>query len=137
MKISKQKILKALEKVKYPNSDKNILEKKCILNIQVFDKEICIDLTLETPAFHVKKKVETDIIAIVHQEISDKISVQLNIKINAPVTSSNNKIKGKENINLPPNANKIAKSSEPKKINILNALESFLDDALAISLNNK
>ena len=32
-----------------------------------------------------------------------------------------NKIKGSENKNLPPKASKIARSSDPKKINILNA----------------
>ena len=44
---------------------------------------------------------------------------------------------GKENKNLPPNANKMARSNEPKKINVLNNLDSFLAGALAISLNNK
>ena len=48
-----------------------------------------------------------------------------------------NKINGNENKNLPPKANKIARNKDPKKINILNALDIFFVGALAISLNNK
>ena len=36
-----------------------------------------------------------------------------------------NRINGSENKNLPPKANKIARSSDPKKIKILNALDIF------------
>ena len=48
-----------------------------------------------------------------------------------------NRINGSENKNLPAKANKIARSSDPKKIRILNALDIFFAGALAISLNNK
>ena len=48
-----------------------------------------------------------------------------------------NRINGSENKNLPPKANKIARSNDPKKIKILNALEIFFVGALAISLNSK
>ena len=48
-----------------------------------------------------------------------------------------NRINGSENKNLPPKANKIARSSDPIKIKILNALDIFFAGALAISLNSK
>ena len=48
-----------------------------------------------------------------------------------------NRINGSENKNLPPKANKIARSIDPTKINTLNALDIFFAGALAIILNSK
>ena len=48
-----------------------------------------------------------------------------------------NNVKGKLNKNLPPNANKIAKSISPKKIKTLNCLDIFFTGALTINFSKK
>ena len=48
-----------------------------------------------------------------------------------------NKVRGKLSKNLPPKANKIAKNIEPKKINLRNSFDIFLEEVFAINLNIK
>ena len=48
-----------------------------------------------------------------------------------------NKVSGKLSKNLPPKANKIAKTINPKKINFLKLFDIFLADIFAINFNAK
>ena len=45
------------------------------------------------------------------------------------------RVKGKLSKNLPPKANKTAKTIELKKINFLNCFDIFLEDMLAINFS--
>jgi len=94
MKIKRTSVLKALERVLFPNSNKTIIQKNAIDNIQIFDNEVCLDITIDTPTFHVKKKIETDIIEAIHDQISNKIVVKLNVNVLAKSNVASNVIKG-------------------------------------------
>ena len=48
-----------------------------------------------------------------------------------------NKVRGRLSKNLPPKANKIAKNTKPKKINLRNFFDIFLEDVFAINFNIK
>ena len=48
-----------------------------------------------------------------------------------------NKVRGRLSKNLPPKANKIAKNTEPKKINLRNFFDIFFEDVFAINFNIK
>jgi ATP-binding protein involved in chromosome partitioning len=96
MKISKQDVLNALEKISAPGEGKNLIESGCVTNVVVFGDEVVIDVTISNPSLQAKKKMEVEILKIIHQEVYEKAKIQVNVKVNAPEPSSNpNLIKGK------------------------------------------
>jgi len=51
---------------------------------------------LATPALHIKKRAEVDIIKVIHEKVYEKAKVKVNIKVEAPEKAENpNLIKGK------------------------------------------
>ena len=48
-----------------------------------------------------------------------------------------NKVNGKLNKNFPPKASKIARLTDPKKINFLIFLDTFLEDIFATNFNSR
>ncbi len=96
MKISKQDILKALENISAPGEGKNLIESGSVTNVVVFGDEVVVDVTISNPSLQAKKKMEVEILKIIHQEVYEKAKIQVNVKVNAPEPSSNpNLIKGK------------------------------------------
>lgn len=96
MSITKQDISNALEHLRAPGSERNLIENGSIKNIQVFGKDIDVDVIIGNPSLQAKKKVENDII-----EAILKLDETLNIKVtvNAAVAAAPPKapqIKGKE-----------------------------------------
>ena len=96
MSISKQEILKALETISVSGEGKNMVESGAVQNVVTFADEIIVDLTLSTPALHIKKRAEADVIKTIHEKVDAKAKVQVNIKVEAPTKPQNpNLIKGK------------------------------------------
>ncbi|SRX52275.1 Mrp/NBP35 family ATP-binding protein [Aequorivita sp. CIP111184] len=96
MSISKQDILKALETITVSGEGKNMVESGAVQNIVTFADEIIVDLKLSTPALHIKKRAETDVIKTIHEKVDANAKVQVNIKVEAPAKPQNpNLIKGK------------------------------------------
>lgn len=96
MSISKQDILKALENITVSGEGKNMVESGAVQNVVTFADEIIIDLKLSTPALHIKKRAEADIIKTIHEQVDANAKVQVNIKVEAPAKPQNpNLIKGK------------------------------------------
>ncbi len=96
MSISKQDILKALETITVSGEGKNMVESGAVQNIVTFADEIIVDLKLSTPALHIKKRAEADVIKTIHEKVDAKAKVQVNIKVEAPAKPQNpNLIKGK------------------------------------------
>jgi ATP-binding protein involved in chromosome partitioning len=55
-----------------------------------------VDVLLSTPALHIKKRAEVDIIKVIHEKVYEKAKVKVNIKVEAPEKAENpNLIKGK------------------------------------------
>lgn len=95
MNFKKQDILKALETITLAGEGKNMVESGVVRNVVTFADEVIVDITLSTPALHIKKKAETDIIKTIQERISKDAKVLVNIKIEAPEKENPNLIKGK------------------------------------------
>lgn len=96
MKLDKNEILKALETITIAGEGKSMVESGAVKNIVVFGNEVVIDLTIATPAMHIKKRAEDDIKKLIHEQFSAEAVVKVNIKVEAPEKASNpNEIKGK------------------------------------------
>ncbi|HLT49435.1 MAG TPA: Mrp/NBP35 family ATP-binding protein [Aequorivita sp.] len=96
MSISKQDILKALETITVSGEGRNMVESGAVQNVVTFADEIIVDLKLSTPALHIKKRAEADVIKTIHEKVDTNAKVQVNIKVEAPAKPQNpNLIKGK------------------------------------------
>ena len=64
MKLDRKEILKALETISIAGEGKNMVESGAIQNVITFGDEVVVDLVLATPAMHIKKRAEDDIIKV-------------------------------------------------------------------------
>lgn len=96
MKFNKKDILTALESISLPGEGKNMVESGALTNVVTFAEEVIVDLKINTPAMHIKKRVEADVKQVIHDKISKEAEVIVNIKVEAPAQPQNpNLIKGK------------------------------------------
>jgi len=86
MTYTKKDITKALETITAPGEGKNLIESEAVKNIVTFDKEIIIDVTISNPTLQAKKKIEVEIMKVLHQLIDVKADVKVNVTSNAPST---------------------------------------------------
>ncbi len=93
MKLEKKDILAALETVTVSGDSKNMVESGAVKNVMTFGDEVIVDLLLKTPALHIKKKAEADVVKAIQEQVFEKAKVIVNIKIEAPEKPV---IKGKE-----------------------------------------
>jgi len=97
MQIKKQDILKALETITIAGEGKNIIESGAVQNVITFADEVIVDLTLTTPAMHIKKRAEADVIKVIKEKVLTDAQVKVNIKVEAPDEVENpNLIRGKD-----------------------------------------
>ena len=109
MKFKKEQILKALETITVAGEGKNMVESGAVKNVMTFADEIVVDLVLLSPAMHIKKRAEADVIKTIKEKVSEEAKVMVNIKVEAPKKPANpNLIKGK---NIPGIKNIIAVAS--------------------------
>ncbi|MCZ4317524.1 Mrp/NBP35 family ATP-binding protein [Aequorivita viscosa] len=96
MSISKQDILQALETITVSGEGRNMVASGAVQNVVTFADEIIVDLKLSSPALHIKKRAEADIVKTIHEKVDANAKVQVNIKVEAPAKPQNpNLIKGK------------------------------------------
>jgi ATP-binding protein involved in chromosome partitioning len=96
MKLDKKEILKALETISVAGEGKNMVESGAVKNVTIFGDEVVVDLTLATPALHIKKRAEVDVMKVIHEMVYEKAKIKVNIKVEAPEKPANpNLIKGK------------------------------------------
>lgn len=109
MKLDRKEILKALESISVAGEGKNMVESGAVQNVMTFGDEVVVDLVLSTPALHIKKRAEVDIMKVIHEKVYEKAKIKVNIKVEAPAKEENpNQIKGKS---IPGIKNIIAVSS--------------------------
>ena len=82
--MTRQEIIQVLETIKAPQSEASVMAEGLVKNIQVFDKEVDIDLLLKTPALHIKKNLEVAIMKAIHASIDPKIKVRVHTRVEAP-----------------------------------------------------
>ncbi|MGL4584279.1 MAG: P-loop NTPase [Flavobacterium sp.] len=84
MKLDRKEILKVLETITLAGEGKNMVESGAVSNVMTFGDEVVVDLVLSTPALHIKKRAEVDVMKAIHDQVYDKAKVKVNIKVEAP-----------------------------------------------------
>ena len=92
MKLDRKEILKALETITIAGEGKNMVESGAVTNVLTFGEEVIVDLVLNSPAMHIKKRAEDDIKKTIHELVSPEAKIKVNIKIEIP---EKEEIKGK------------------------------------------
>ncbi|WP_034062591.1 Mrp/NBP35 family ATP-binding protein [Lacinutrix jangbogonensis] len=95
MKITKQDILAALKTITVPGEGQDMVESGAVKNVVTFADDVIVDITISNPALQARKKTESEIIKAIHEQVSGKAQVKVNIKVDAPVKPATNEIKGK------------------------------------------
>ena len=96
MKFNKSDILLALETITIAGEGENMVASGAVTNVMTFADEVVVDITMATPALHIKKRAEADIIKTIQEKVSLQAKVQVNITVQVPAKPSNpNLIKGK------------------------------------------
>jgi ATP-binding protein involved in chromosome partitioning len=95
MKINKDEVKKALETISIAGEGQNIVESGALQNIVTFGDEVIVDLKLATPALHIKKRAEVDVMKAIHEHVYKKAKVEVKITVDAPAKKNVNEIKGK------------------------------------------
>ena len=94
MKLNRKEILNALETISVAGEGKNMVESGVVQNVMTFGDEVVVDLVLQNPALHIKKRAEVDVMKIIHEKVYEKAKVKVNIKVQAP-EKKKPEIKGK------------------------------------------
>jgi len=82
MSFKKQDIYGALEKISAPGEGKNLVESNSVTNVVIFGNEVIVDVTIGNPTLQAKKKMEVEIMKVIHDEVDQKIDVKVNVKAN-------------------------------------------------------
>ncbi|PQB05841.1 Mrp/NBP35 family ATP-binding protein [Aureitalea marina] len=94
--IKKQDVLRALESITLAGEGQNMVASGAVQNVVSFANEVIVDLKMSTPAMHIKKRAEADVIKVIKEQVSPDAEVTVNIKVEAPAKPQNpNLIKGK------------------------------------------
>ena len=82
MSFKKQDIYGALEKISAPGEGKNLIESNSVTNVVIFGKEVIVDVTIGNPTLQAKKKMEVEIMKVIHDQVDQKIDVKVNVMAN-------------------------------------------------------
>ncbi|MBI6120648.1 Mrp/NBP35 family ATP-binding protein [Salegentibacter maritimus] len=93
MKLDRKEILKALGTISVAGEGKNMVESGIVQNVMSFGDEVVVDLVMQTPALHIKKRAEVDVMKAIHEHVNQKAKVKVNIKVEA--ADKKPEIKGK------------------------------------------
>lgn len=96
MKLNKQDIYKALDTITAPGEGKSLVESNAIKNIVIFGKEVIVEVTISNPTLQAKKKIEVEIMKVIHDKVYQKADVKVNVKVDAPAKTPSNTINGKK-----------------------------------------
>ena len=94
MKITKNSIFSALEKISLPGEKENIIDKGIVTNVMIFGDQVDIDIKFENPSLQARKKLEVTILKTIHELVYKKAKININIKVISPQKKVDS-IKGK------------------------------------------
>ena len=81
MEITKKNVKQILRSIISPGSEKDIVSAGVVKNIQVFGDQVDIDLVLNNPSLQARKKLEVEILKIIHSRINVKAKVEIKIEV--------------------------------------------------------
>lgn len=94
MKIEKSAVLEALRLIKTPESKLNLVEDGHVRNIQIFGDEVEVDVLSANPTLQAKKKLEVEILKIIHREVYEKAKIKINVQVTEQPKPAANVIRG-------------------------------------------
>ena len=102
MSTHKQEIYKALETLTAPGEGKSLVANNNVKNVVVFGDEVVVDVSISNPTLQAKKKIETEISKAIHEQVSEKLQVKVNVSTIAaekkPSPVQEKKLPGIQNI---------------------------------------
>ena len=84
MTINKKDISTALETITAPGAGSNLIASGAVKNIVTFDTEVIVDVTINNPTLQAKKKMEVEIIKVIHDLVYEKADVKVNVTAVVP-----------------------------------------------------
>jgi len=93
--MQKKDIIDILDRLTLPGEGQSISQSGAITNINIFGKEVIIDLTMKTPALHIKKRVVSDITTALQDAFGTEVTPTINIKVPPAPAQGPQLIKGK------------------------------------------
>ncbi len=108
MKLDRKEILNVLETITIAGEGKNMVESGAITNVLTFGNEVVVDVTLASPAMHIRKRAEDDIKKILTERFGEELIVKVNTKVVQPEKTPQAPIKGNQ---LPGISNIVAVAS--------------------------
>jgi ATP-binding protein involved in chromosome partitioning len=94
MAYKKSEIVEALRKVMSTDTNNDLVEAGHVKNIQIFGDEVIVDVICLSPALHVKKKLEVEILKVLHAEINQKLKIKINLEVPDKVQQEASMIRG-------------------------------------------
>ena len=83
MPINKERIAIALAGITLPGSKETLSDKGALQNVQVFDKQVDVDVQLANPTLQARKALESQIKTTL-QQLDAALEVKVNIRVTAP-----------------------------------------------------
>ena len=77
MDLNKKNIIKTLEKITFSGEADNIVSSGVLQNVQVFGDQVDIGLLVSNPALQARKRLEVDIMKIIHSNIYEKAKIKI------------------------------------------------------------
>ena len=100
-KLNKENVQELLKNVRVQGKDGNVVENGVIKEIKtksdIFGKKIEIDAVIESPAVHIRKKLEDDITEALSQDFGD-VDTKINVKVVIPESEKEKPLKKIKNI---------------------------------------
>lgn len=96
MAYKKQDVLSALEKVMSTDTNNDLVKAGHVKNIQIFGDEVVVDVISLSPALHVKKKLEVEILKAIHEYVHQKLQVKVNLEVPDEAQQKASMIRGAE-----------------------------------------
>jgi len=93
---SKTSVMEALKNIKATKGGTDLVNAGHVKNIQIFGDEVEVDVISESPALHVKKKLEVDILKALHEHVHPKLKIKVNVEVPAKAEERANQIRGAE-----------------------------------------
>ncbi len=100
-KLNKETILDLLKKVNIQGKNTNVVEAGVIKDVKtksdIFGKKIEIDTIIDSPAVHIRKKLEDDIMEALSKDFAD-VDTKINVKVVIPESEKEKPLKKIKNI---------------------------------------
>jgi ATP-binding protein involved in chromosome partitioning len=94
MSLTKNDVLAVLKEIPATKGGTNLVDANHVKNVLIFGDEVVVEVISESPALHVKKKLEVDILKVIHEKIDKKLKVEVKIEVPKAAEERANLIRG-------------------------------------------